>query len=150
LHDDTLDQDVYAIVIVPEYVERARDTRDNQCEGEGNMNKHFRVDRHADVLAAHFLDKSIHADLAISSLGDELYAIVGRPDCLKLVLNFSNVEFLSSAMLGKLLSAKKMMAEKGSVLRLCEICTNIRMIFTVTHLDHILDIRDTEAGAVEP
>jgi len=84
------------------------------------------------------------------SPGDnELYAIVHRPDCLKLVLNFSVVEFLSSAMLGKLLSAKKMLAQKGGVLRLCEVCPTIRMIFKLTHLDHILDIRETEAEAVE-
>jgi anti-sigma B factor antagonist len=114
------------------------------------MNKHFRTEKHGDVLVVHFLDKSIHADMAIAGLGNELYAIICHPDCLKLVLNFSNVEFLSSAMLGKLLSAKKMMAQKGGVLRLCEICPNIRMIFTLTHLDHIFDIRDTEAEAVGP
>jgi anti-sigma B factor antagonist len=120
------------------------------AKGEQNMSKHLRVKRHADVLVVHFLDKSIHADLAIAGLWNELYAIAGRPDCLKLVLNFSNLEFLCSAMLGKLLSAKKMMAEKSGVLRLCEICPNIRMVFGLTHLDQILDIRDTEAEAVEP
>lgn len=114
------------------------------------MSKHFRTTRHADALVVHFLDKSIHADLAIAGLGDELYAIVHRPDCLKLILNFANVEFLCSAMLGKLLSAKRMMAEKGGVLRLCEICPNIRMVFRLTHLDGILDIRDTEVEAVKP
>ena len=114
------------------------------------MNKHFCTEQHADALVAYFLDKSIYAELAIAGLGDELYAIVLRPDCLKLVLNFSKVEFLSSAMLGKLLSAKKMMAEKGGMLRLCEICPSIRMVFTLTHLDHIFDIRNTEAEAVQP
>ena len=113
------------------------------------MTKHFRVERRADALVVYFLDKSIHADLAIAGLGAELYAIVGRPDCLKLVLNFSGVEFLSSAMLGKLLSAKKMLAQKGGVLRLCEVCPNIRLIFKLTHLDHILDIQNTEEQALE-
>jgi anti-anti-sigma factor len=85
----------------------------------------------------------------VGELGDELYEIVRRPDCVKLVLDFSEVEILSSVMLGKLLSAKKMMGEKGGVLRLCGICDNLRMVFTLTHLDHIFDIRGTLAEAVE-
>jgi anti-sigma B factor antagonist len=112
------------------------------------MTKHLRVKRHSDVLVVHFLDKNIHADLAIAGLGEELYAVAQRPDCQKLILNFSNVDFLCSAMLGKLLSAKRIMAEKGGVLRLCEICPNIRMVFGLTHLNQILDIRETEAEAV--
>jgi anti-anti-sigma regulatory factor len=52
-------------------------------------------------------------------------------------------------MFGKLLSVKKTMAEKGGLLRLCEICPNIRLIFRHTHLDQILDIRDTETEALE-
>ena len=46
--------------------------------------------------------------------------------------------------------AKKMMAEKSGTIRLCEICPNLRMIFTLTHLDHIFDIRDSLAEAIQP
>ncbi len=113
------------------------------------MSNRLRTERHAEFLVVHFLDRRIHNDLAIGSLGDELYAVIARPDCSKLVLNFSVVEFLCSAMFGKLLSVKKTMAEKGGLLRLCEICPNIRLIFRHTHLDQILDIRDTETEALE-
>jgi anti-sigma B factor antagonist len=81
-------------------------------------------------------------------LGQELYAVVARPDCLKLVLNFSGVDFLSSAMLGKAVTVMKMMAEKNGVLRLCEMCPNVRLVFKHTCLDRILDIRETEADAI--
>jgi anti-anti-sigma factor len=111
---------------------------------EQHVSKHFRVERHDEFLVVYFLDASIHGELAIASLGDDLYAIVGRPDCSNLVLNLSGVEFLSSAMLGKLISVRKMMAQKGGTLTLCELCPNIRTIFRLTHLDRLLDIRDTE------
>ena len=32
--------------------------------------------------------------------------------------------------------------EKGGILRLCDVCPNIRLIFKYTHLETILDIRD--------
>ncbi len=112
------------------------------------MNKHLRIERNADALVVHFLDQTIHADAAITSLGKELYAVVDRPDCLKLVLNFSEVEFLFSAMLGKLVTMQRKIVEKDGVLRLCGMCPNIRLIFKLTCLDRILDIRETEADAI--
>ena len=109
--------------------------------------KHLYVEKRGDAVIVQFLDSKIVAELAISTLGDELYAVAKRPDCQMLVLNFSAVEFLSSAMLGKLVALNRMMADKGGVLRLCEICPNIEIIFRHTNLDRILDIRDTEADA---
>jgi len=70
-------------------------------------------------------------------------------DCQKLVLDFSNVDFLSSAMLGKLISINRKMKEKGGILRLCGVCPNIRLIFKYTDLETILDIRDSQSDAVE-
>ena len=112
------------------------------------MSKHLRVEKNTDALVVHFLDKRIHADVAIADLGQELYAVAARPDCRKLVLDFSDVDFLCSAMFGKVLGVKKMMAEKEGVLRLCEMCPNIRLMFKHTGLDRILDIRETEADAL--
>lgn len=113
------------------------------------MTKHTQVERVDDALVVHFLDSKITGELAISGLDEELYAIVGRPDCQKLVLNFGNVDFFSSAMLGKLISTSRKMKEKGGILRLCEVCPNIRLIFKYANLETIFDIRDTQADAVE-
>jgi anti-sigma B factor antagonist len=113
------------------------------------MTKHTRVERLGDALVVYFHDSRITGELAIAGLGEELYAIVGRPDCLKLVLDFSDVEFLSSAMLGKLISINHKMKEKGGIFRLCGVCPNICLIFKFTALDTIFDIRDTAAEAAE-
>ncbi len=113
------------------------------------MTKHTQVERLDDVMVVHFHDSKITGELAISGLGDELYAVVDRPDCQKLVLDFSNVDFLSSAMLGKLVTINRKMKEKDGILRLCGVCPNIRLIFKYTALDTIFDIRDTQSDAVE-
>jgi anti-anti-sigma factor len=93
---------------------------------------HLRVERRDGITLACFLDNKIHAELAITTLGDELQALAARPDCTKLVLSFSEVEFLTSIMLGKLISANRAMHEKGGTLVLCEICDNLRTIFRLT------------------
>jgi anti-sigma B factor antagonist len=111
--------------------------------------EHIHVERLADTLVVHFHDSKIQAELAISTLGAELYTVVDRPDCRKLVLDLSNVEFLSSAMLGKLLSVNRKMKDKGGTLRLCAVCPNVRLILKYTFLESILDIRDSQPGAVE-
>ena len=95
-----------------------------------------------------FLDNKIHAELAVTTLGDELQSLAARPDCTKLVLSFSEVEFLTSIMLGKLISANRSMHEKGGTLVLCEICDNLRTIFRLTRLEKIFDIRASEAEAL--
>jgi anti-sigma B factor antagonist len=112
------------------------------------MTKYVQIERIDDALVVHFHDSTITGELAISGLGEELYAVVGRPDCRKLVLDFSNVDFLSSAMLGKLVIINRKMKEKGGALRLCSVCPNIRLIFKYTVLDTIFDIRDTQPDAV--
>lgn len=112
------------------------------------MTKHIQVERLNDAVVVQFHDSKITEELAIAGLGQELYAVVVRPDCQKLVLDFSNVDFLTSAMLGKLVRIHGKMKEKGGILRLCEVCPNIRLIFKYTHLDTIFDIRDTQPDAV--
>jgi anti-anti-sigma regulatory factor len=51
-------------------------------------------------------------------------------------------------MLGKLAVVKKMIAARGGLFVLCEICPNIRLILKLTAMERIFDIRDTEAEAV--
>ena len=58
------------------------------------------------------------------------------------------MEFLSSAMLGKLVSMNRKMEDKGGTLRLCGVCPNIRLIFKFIVLDTSFDIRDTQSDAI--
>ena len=113
---------------------------------------HLRVEKREDTLIVHFLDRKIHAELVISTLGEELNAVAARPDCQKLILNFGGVEFFSSAVFGKLIMLNKFMGEKGGVLRLCEICDSLRILFKLTKLERILNVHDTldEALSISP
>ena len=60
-----------------------------------------------DVTVVHFRDQKIIEDLGIQELGQQLFHLVEGESRLKLVLNFSSVDFLSSAALGKLITLDK-------------------------------------------
>ena len=63
-------------------------------------------------------------------------------------MNFSAVEFLSSAALGKLITLdKKVKARKGE-LRLSNIRPEIYEVFAITKLNKLFNIKDDEADAL--
>jgi len=109
---------------------------------------HLRVESRDGAAIVRFLDSKLFAELTITTLGDELHAIAERPDCGKLVLNFSGVEAVASAMLGKLIAINRKMRNKGGTMVMCDICENLRTILQMTKLDNILQICEIEADAL--
>ena len=74
---------------------------------------HIYVEEHGDVAVVRFEDRKIIDELVIQELGSELMALVDEQNRMKIVLNFENVEFLSSAALGKLILLDKRAKEAG-------------------------------------
>ena len=67
--------------------------------------------------------------------------------CRKLLLNFSNVEFMSSAALGKLIRLHQRMVQVGGKLVMCCIAKDIHTVFVLTKLDKMLKIvKDEQTG----
>lgn len=101
-----------------------------------------------DVTVVHFMDQKIIEDLGIQELGQELFQLVEVEKCKKLVLNFSSVDFLSSAALGKLITLDKKVKAQGGMLKLCNIRPEIYEVFAITRLNRLFDIKDDEAAAL--
>ena len=101
-----------------------------------------------DVAIAHFRDQKIIEDLGIQELGQELFQLVEVENHKKLVLNFSTVDFLSSAALGKLITLDKKMKAADGMLKLCNIRPEIYEVFAITRLNRLFDIKDEEADAL--
>ena len=67
----------------------------------------------------------------------------------KILLNFGNVEFLSSAALGKLITMnRKVQAVRGKLV-LCNISKEIREVFEITKLDKLFTILPDEQSALQ-
>ncbi len=106
------------------------------------------VSKVGDVTIVKFHDKKILDEAGIQELGAELFAVVEQDNRRRIVLNFTNVDFLSSAALGKLITLdRKAKAHQGR-LKLSNIRPEILEVFQITKLNKVFDIRGEEAEAV--
>ena len=105
-----------------------------------------------DVTVVNFVDRKILDEQNIQIIGDQLNSLVdeeGQRDCKKFLLNFSNVEYLSSAALGKLIALNKKIKGIGGKLVLCNINDGIREVFEITRLDKFIPIQADEQAALQ-
>lgn len=102
-----------------------------------------------DVTVVKFVDKKILDEGNIQIIGNQLFGLVDEDHRGKIVLDFANVEYLSSAALGKLITMdKKVKAAKGK-LRLCNIRADILEVFKITRLDKLFTIFPNQEKALE-
>ncbi len=97
-----------------------------------------------------FTDEKILEEKDIKALQDSILPIIesasGR---INLVLDFGNVRFLSSAVLGLLIRISKRIYECEGQLKLCNISPKIYEIFKITRLTKTFDIYESIEGAIE-
>ena len=101
-----------------------------------------------DVTVVRFRDHKIIEDISIQELGQELFQLVEKDHRKKLLLNFTGVDFLSSAALGKLITLDKKVKAAEGALKLCAIRPEIYEVFAITKLNRLFEIKDEEAGAL--
>lgn len=99
------------------------------------------------VCQVEFADRKILDELCIAELQDELVRLVESESGLRLLLNFSNVDHLSSAALGMLLTLNKRVQAGNGKLKLSDIKPQILEVFKITRLNKILDIQPDAATA---
>ncbi|MCA9097748.1 MAG: STAS domain-containing protein [Planctomycetaceae bacterium] len=102
-----------------------------------------------DVTVAKFVDRKILDEANIQIIGNQLFGMVDADDRKKIVLDFSNVEYLSSAALGKLITLDKKVKSAKGKLRLCNIRPDIYEVFAITRLNKLFDIRETQDQALQ-
>jgi anti-sigma B factor antagonist len=102
--------------------------------------KRLIVEAVGDVTVVGFVDKRILDEQNIQIIADQLFGIVDDQQCRKLLLNFENVEYMSSAALGKLITLHKKLTTVKGKLALCGISPQIVEVFAITKLDKIFKI----------
>jgi len=108
---------------------------------------HLQVEKNGDMIVVRLSKQRVLDELTADKISDELFGVADRPDCNRLLLDFSGVAQLSSAMLAKLIRLHRKMGTKGEKLRLCGINSELRSAFAITRLDRLFDITDKDAGA---
>ncbi|TKJ37781.1 MAG: anti-anti-sigma factor [Planctomycetes bacterium B3_Pla] len=95
-----------------------------------------------------FADEKILEEQDIKALQESIMSIIEQAERISLILDFGNVRFLSSAVLGLLIRISKRIYERDGKLRLCNINPKIYEIFKITRLTKTFDIcKDVESAA---
>ena len=108
-----------------------------------------RVDQKGDVAVVRFADKRIWEDPTIEEIGEQLIGLVERGQQKKLLLNFTDVEFVSSAAVAMLITLHKKVQAASAKMKLCSVRPEILEVLKVTQLHRLFEIHGAEQEAVD-
>lgn len=106
------------------------------------------VQEEGQITRIKFLDRNILEEANIQQIGDEISSLIEHQNNPKLLINFENVEHLSSAALGTLITINNKVRQKGGQLRLSNIDSQIYEVFVITKLNKLFQIHDDEQKAM--
>ena len=98
------------------------------------------VEYRKEAAVVSFTDEKILEERDILALQNSIMSVVDQSEIPILILDFSKVAFLSSAVLGLLIRLSKKIYEKNGDLLLCNIAPKIYEIFKITKLTGVFNI----------
>lgn len=105
---------------------------------------------HGDIVVADFITSSILDEAAIDQTSREFEQLILEAATVKkLLVNFQAVEYMSSAMIGKLIVLSKKCKAAKIKLKLCGVKGNIAEVFQIMKLGRLFDIYRDEEDAIE-
>jgi anti-sigma B factor antagonist len=93
-----------------------------------------------DVTFVTFVDERLVDEQQIRELQESIEPVIEKNQGGKLILNFSNVKFMTSALLGLLVRIHKRVCESGGSMQLSNLNSNLQRIFEITQLTKIFHI----------
>jgi len=109
----------------------------------------LRISNSGGVTQVEFIDRNILDEANIQAIGEEIGSIIDQAPDPKLLISFSNVDHLSSAALGALITINNKVRAKSGALRLANIDPQIYEVFTITRLNKLFEIHDTTEEALD-
>ena len=106
------------------------------------------VTQHKEVSVVNFTESKILDEMNISEIGGALTGIVESRERPRLLLDFSNVDHLSSAALGMLINVNNKVKQQNGQLRLSNIKPQIMEVFVITKLNRLFRISATKEEAL--
>jgi anti-sigma B factor antagonist len=113
-----------------------------------DASQRLNVTDHKDVKVVDFVDSKILDEANIAEIGQHLTEMVAAKDRPKILLDFKNVDHLSSAALGMLINVNNKVKQQSGQLRLAGIKPQILEVFEITKLNKLFRILPTRADAL--
>ena len=110
--------------------------------------RRLEVEQMGEVAVVSLTNRKLLTEESIQAVGEELFRLVEQSDRKKLLLNFSHIEHMSSAVLGLLIRLNKRVVMAGGKLVLCGIDPQLREVFEITKLDKVFPMYRDEQEAV--
>ena len=114
--------------------------------------KRLEVTDIGEVTVVTFADRKILDTESIRVIGEALFSLVRERGRTKILLNFSNVEYLGSEALGKFILLHKIVKNAGGRLVLCSLDPEIFLVFETTMVNRIFgqdNFANDEIGGLE-
>ncbi len=111
--------------------------------------RRLEVEDSGEITIVNFIDRKILDEQNIQKIGEDLFSLVEELGRKKVLLNFSNVEYLSSAALGKFITLNKKVQAVGGKLVMCNINDDIFEVFEITKLNKLFNIQKDEQTALQ-
>lgn len=102
-----------------------------------------------DVSIVKFRDEKVVDPARIEAMGTELFSLASGEKPKKVLINFENVKFFSSAAINKLIVLEKRLRAQGGQIKLSNLRPEVRDLFSFTNLDNLFSIFDAQNEAIE-
>ena len=110
--------------------------------------RHIQTGKTGDIHIVLLKDKKILDDTVLDEIRTELTQLIGKASGPDVLLDFSNVEFMSNAMLGLLGQLHRKISTGHGRLKMCGIRPEILTVFKITNLDKLFSIHKDAATAL--
>ncbi len=109
-------------------------------EGVHVMKQYMGIEERGDVTVVEFCNLKVLDEGRMGEIAGKLYHLVDQEGAKNIVLDFRNLDYMSSAALGKIITLNKKCKEAGGKLVICELPDeypkrDIYSVFLTTHLN---------------
>jgi anti-sigma B factor antagonist len=104
---------------------------------------------HKDIRIVEFTENKILDEANIAEIGQALASLIDAKARPKVLLDFANVDHLSSAALGMLININNKIKQQNGQLRLANIKPQILEVFVITRLNKLFRILPTRQEALD-
>ena len=109
----------------------------------------LRIRKQDSVVQIEFIDRNILDEGNIQMISEEISRLIDAEASPKLLISFANVDHLSSAALGALITINNKIRQKNGQLRLASIDPQIYEVFVITRLNKLFQIHESVDDAIK-
>jgi anti-sigma B factor antagonist len=107
----------------------------------------IRVSRRDDIVQVDLLTPVLIGDGAIDRMADEVAEIIDAETIPRIVMNFEQVRYISSMMLGTLIALFNRVTARGGQLRLASLRERHQRLLVMVQLDGVFEVHPTPEQA---